>query len=291
MAKIKARLAKILQKLTSDEAQLKKARRRYRAERGRAKENHAKQVEFQKRADLASGKAGGGYASDANAKAFTASAARCEHRAYKSHLRAQHYLGRIKELIQKIEDLEIHEAKIKAELAKYRKEHGVVIEGNRVVGGTPGQRWKACLLASVANCSKGMPRGRRNFYSMTGAWDIDHEIIGGPEYGHRSDCSSTVTGWAKACGLPDPNGEDWHGGYTETLAGQHNGWKLVSQHYMETSGKPAYIVYGPRGATHHTEGYLGPGIRTAGHGSAPVDFGIVDDFGDQDFRCYCYEGK
>lgn len=287
MAKIKARLAKILQKLTSDEAQLKKARRRYKTERGRAKENHAKQMEFQKRADLASGEASGGYANNANAQALTDAAARCAHRAYKSHLRAQHYLGRIKELNRKIAGINTHKVKIESELKDWKKEHGVVVEDNKVVGGTPGQRWKACLLASVANCSNGK---RRNFYSMTGSWDIDHEIVGGPEYGHRSDCSSTVTGWAKACGIPDPNGKDWHGGYTGTLIGQHNGWKQVSQHYMETSGKPGYIVYGP-GPGHHTEGYLGPGIRTAGHGSAPVDFGVVDDFGDGVLRCYCYEGK
>lgn len=284
MAKIKARLAKILQKLSSDEAQLKKARRRYKAERGRAKENHAKQKEFQAKADKARGKLSAPFGSDA--QAFTDEASRTAHRAYKAHLRAQHYLGRIKELVQKIEGLEAHEDKIKAELAKYKKEHGVVIEGNKVVGGTPGQRWKAALLASVANCSNDK---RHNFYSMTGTWDIDHEITGGPKYGHRSDCSSTVTGWAKACGLPDPNGEDFRGGYTGTLVGQHNGWKQVSQHYMETSGRPGYIVYGP-GVGHHVEAYLGPEDRTAGHGSAPVDFGVVDDFGDGDYRCFVYEG-
>lgn len=285
MAKIKARLAKILQKLTSNEAQLKKARKRYKAERGRAKENHKKQMEFQAKADKARGNLSASFG--ANEQAFTDEAARCAHRAYKAHLRAQHYLGRIKELNQKIHDLGVHEDKIKTELAKWKREHGVVVEGNKVVGGTPGQRWKAALLASVANCSNGK---RRNFYSMTGNWDIEHELVGGPEYGHRSDCSSTVTGWAKACGLPDPNGEDFHGGYTGTLGGQHNGWKLVSRDSMEHSGLPSYIVYGPDPG-HHTEGYLGPGNRTAGHGDAAVDFGIVDDFGDGDFRCYSYLGK
>lgn len=283
MARIKARLAKILARLSTNEAQLKKARKRYKAARARAQKNHERQIKFQERADLASGKTSGGYPNSVNAKAFTDAADRCAHRAYKSHLKAQYWLGQIKSLIQKKEGLEVHEDKIKVELAKWKKEHGVVVDGNKVAGGTPGQRWKAALLTSVANCSN---QNRRNFYSQSGNWDIDHELVGGPEYGHRSDCSSTVTGWAKACGLPDPNGEDFRGGYTETLAGQHNGWKEVSRRYMETSGKPSYIVYGPRGATHHTEGYLGPGDRTAGHGSAPVDFGIVDDFGDGDFRCY-----
>lgn len=289
MAKIKARLAKILEKLTSNEAQLKTARKRYKAARMRAEKNHARQIKLQERADLASGKASGGYPNSANAQAFTDAAARCAHRAYKSHLKAIYWRGKVKTCVQRKEGLEAHEHTIEAELAKWKKEHGVVVEGNKVVGGTPGQRWRVALLASVKACSKGLPGGRRNFYSMSGTWDIDHELIGGPEYGHRSDCSSTVTGWAKACGLPDPNGEDFHGGYTGTLVGQHNGWKEVPRKYMETSGKPGYIVYG-LGVGHHTEAYLGPGDRTAGHGDAAVNFGIVDDFGDGQFRCYSFEG-
>jgi hypothetical protein len=283
MARIKARLAKVLEKLTSNEAQLKKARRRYKA-------NIALEAREKRKARAAQAAAHkalhyGHNEDQVKGEAETRKADRCLHRAHRAHLRSLYWRGKVKTAHQKIDGLGIHRDKIKAELTKWNEEHGVTITGNKVVGGTPGQRWKTCLLASVANCSNGK---RRNFYSMLGAWDIDHEIVGGPEYGHRSDCSSTVTGWAKACGLPDPNGEDWHGGYTGTLVGQHNGWKQVSQHYMETSGKPGYIVYGT-GAGHHVEGYLGPGTRTAGHGSAPVDFGVVALFGDSDYRCFVLE--
>lgn len=266
MARIKVRLAKILEGLSSNEAQLKRARRRYKANRALAQKNHKKALQAQEALDQDR-------------------ADRCSHRAYRAHLRAQFWLGKIRQTIQKIEGLGTHEDKIRVELAKWKREHGVVVEGNKVMGGSPGQRWKAALLTSVKNCSSGK---RRNFYSMSGTWDIDHELVGGPEFGHRSDCSSTVTGWAKACGLPDPNGEDFHGGYTGTLVGEHNGWRLVTRSHMESSGKPGYIVYGP-GVGHHVEAYLGPGDRTAGHGSAPVDFGVVDDFGDGDLRCYVLE--
>lgn len=286
MAKIEARLAKILEKLTSNETQLKKARKRYKANLALQAKEKAKAVRSQKEADEARRERVHTFPNPLGADAAERKAARCLHRAHKAHLRSVYWRGKVKLAVQKKHDLGIHQDKIAAELAKWKKEHGVVVEANKVVGGTPGQRWRAALSASVKNCANGR---RRNFYSQAGAWDIDHEIEGGPEYGHRSDCSSTVTGWAKACGLPDPNGEDFHGGYTGTLVGQHNGWKLVPQRYMETSGKPAYIVYGP-GTGHHVEGYLGPGDRTAGHGSAPVDFGIVDDFGDGQFRCYCFEG-
>jgi hypothetical protein len=274
-----------VEKLSSNEAQLEKAQKRYKAARAREQHNLKRQAEFQKRADLASGKVAGGYPNATNAQAFTAAADRCAHRAHKSRSKAQYWHGKVRAAQQKIHSLQIHEDKIAAELAKWKKEHGVVVEGNRVVGGTPGQRWKTALLASVQNCSNG---SRRNFYSQSGSWDIDHEIKGGPEYGHRSDCSSTVTGWAKACGLPDPNGEDFHGGYTGTLVGEHNGWRMVTRSRMESNGKPGYVVYGP-GVGHHVEAYLGPGDRTAGHGSAPVDFGTVDLFGDGSYRCFILE--
>lgn len=286
MIRIKARLAKILERLTSNEAQLKKARRRYKVCIALEVKEKAKAAAAQEEADLAAGKTKGGFANSGVAEMRTRQAARCLHRAHKAHLRSTYWRGKVKLAIQKKHDLGIHQDKITAELAKWKKEHGVVVEGNKVAGGTSGQRWKAALLTSVANCSNG---NRHNFYSQSGNWDIDRELVGGPAYGHRSDCSSTVTGWAKACGLPDPNGEDFHGGYTGTLVGQHNGWKEVSRHHMETARKPAYIVYGP-GSGHHTEAYLGPGDRTAGHGSAAVDFGVVDDFGDGDFRCYAFEG-
>jgi hypothetical protein len=287
MTRIKARLAKILERLKSNEAQLKKARRRYKANTGLEQKEKAKAAKFQQQADEERLETGHSFSNPLAADALDRKAARCLHRAHKAHLRSVYWRGKVKLAVQKKHDLGIHQDKIAAELAKWKKEHGVVVEGNKVVGGTPGQRWKAALLTSVKNCPNGK---RRNFYSQSGNWDIDHELVGGPEYGHRSDCSSTVTGWAKACGLPDPNGEDFRGGYTGTLVGQHNGWKEVSRSYMETFGHPAYIVYGP-GAGHHVEAYLGPGDRTAGHGSAAVDFGIVDDFGDGDLRCYVYEGS
>ena len=49
-----------------------------------------------------------------------------------------------------------------------------------------------------------------------------------------------------------------------------------------------YVVYGG-GVGHHVEAYIGPGDRTAGHGSAPVDFGRINLFGNGDFRCFIYD--
>lgn len=287
MARFRKALAKIAKALKLNHALLARAQRRYKVNRRRAYVAHNQQLKAQKRADdCRRTTAEGGYPNTRVAERFDREARRHAHVAYRNHLRAQHYLGVVKKLQQRIHGLETRHDKLEADARKWRTTHGVQIHGNTVTGGNPGQRWRAALLASVANCANGK---RRNFYSMSGGWDVDHVITPGEAYGERSDCSSTVTGWAKACGLPDPNGEDFHAGYTGTLVGEHNGWRQVSRAEMERSGKPGYIVYGP-GVGHHTEAFLGHGV-TCGHGSAPVDKGVVDLFGDGDYRCYILNSK
>jgi hypothetical protein len=283
LAKLRARLDALAKSLGLQWPLLRRARRRYRANRKRAFRFHAQATKVEKQADECRAK-GGYYIGIAEGK--DKEAATLHHKAFKNHARAQFWLGRIKVLKRRIDGIEGAQKEVVGELRKYKKEHKVTIRGNEVTGGTPGQRFRTAVLASVANCSSGK---RRNFYSMAGAWDVDHVITPGEEYGERSDCSSTVTGWCKAAGLPDPNGEDWRGGYTGTLIGQRNGWKLVSESAMKKKGW-GYVVYGG-GVGHHVEAYIGPGDRTGGHGSAPVDFGVVDLFGDGDYRCYILDTK
>jgi hypothetical protein len=209
--------------------------------------------------------------------------------------RAVFWRGRARVIAKRLAGIKTDSMKIEAEILKL----GVTITGNRATGGTDFERWLAVQNASVANCAKGPPDGRRNFYSMSGAWNIDHPITPGEAYGERSDCSQTVTAWAKAAGLPDPNGADWSGGYTGTLQQGHNGWRQVSFAQMVKSRRPAFLVYGS-GVGHHTEGWC-PVVndsgeivnanRTAGHGSAPVDYGVPDLFHDGDFRCFIYDPK
>lgn len=271
MSKLKAALAVVAEKLVSNQALLARAQRRYKASRKRAYKAHTQQIRAQEKADKATGP---------KAIALTKEAGRHSTVAYKNHLRAQHYLGVIKTLTQRLEGLETDQAKIAAEVKKLRPK----VKGQEVVGGTPKQRWFLACLTSVANCSNGT---RRNFYSQSGAWDISHELVGGPVYGERSDCSSTVTGWAKAAQLGDPNGAEWTGGFTGTLISQSNGWKEVSLAAIRKKGW-GYIVYG-EGSGHHTEGFTpskeSPD-RTSGHGSQPVDFGAVFLFGEGEFQRY-----
>jgi hypothetical protein len=216
-----------------------------------------------------------------------AKALRYDAKAEKEKARAVVWRGRARKLSNRIEGVETRIDKVKAELRKL----GSVVKGNRVEGGDEFERWRTCLLASVHNCATA---DRRNEYSMGGDWDIDHEIVGGPAPGNRSDCSSTVTGWSKACGFPDPNGQEYNGGFTGTLLTASGRWKQVSLEHMLKARRPAFIVYG-YGNGHHTEAWC-PAIadngdfidamRTAGHGSDPVDFGTVHLFGSGEVERY-----
>jgi hypothetical protein len=223
-----------------------------------------------------------------------AKALRYEHTETKNRTRKIFWRGRVKVLNRRVQGLESDQAATEAELAKWQKEHGVQIKGNRASGGTPYKRWMAVCLAAAANCASAK---RRNFYSQSGAWDVKHELEPGPAYGERSDCSSTVTGFAWSANLTDPNGQRFTGGYTGTLLGGHNGWREVSEAEMKRAGKPAFIVYVSSWSDtvgHHTEGWVpskSDSNRTVGHGDSRVDFGTVDDFGDGLFRCFIFDPK
>lgn len=274
MTRLRKALGAIVQSLDLQNALLDHARRRYFASRRRAFKANEQKKAAQATADTLRKQGHPQRAARKDKKAL-----RLEVVATKNHQRAIFWRGRTKVITQRIDKLLSEQQKLETQI----KALGVTIKGNKAVGGTAKERWIAVCLASVAHCANG---SRRNFYSQVGAWDVDHPITG-ERYGERSDCSSYVTSVAKAAGLPDPNGEDWQGGYTGTLVGQHNGWKQVTEKAMKRHGW-GYIVYGT-GVGHHTEAYIGPGDRTAGHGSAPVDFGTVNLFGDNDYRCYIHD--
>lgn len=279
MSKLETVHENLLASIGSREAQLGKAQRGYKANRKRAYVAHNKQKRAQRLAD----KYGnfGPNESQRKAEHYIREGRRFGVVAYNNHLRAQEELGKVKRLTQKLHELEIRNDEVEKRLAK------VTIKGNRAVGGTPWDRWMAVTLASVANCASGK---RRNFYSMAGGWDVDHVIVPGEAYGERSDCSSTVYGWIKAAGLPDPQGGNFAGGFTGTLAYPHadSGWKQVSLDKFLNTDAPGYIIYG-EGNGHHTEAKCPSDTdkyRTAGHGSAPVDFGTTFLFGSNEYQRY-----
>lgn len=273
MKKIKQALQAAADKISVNTASIAKCRKRYAVNHRKALRAHDTQIKAQKQSDAARA------AKDTKkSSALDAQAARAAHRAYRAHLRAQWWLAALKKKLQKEHNLEASQAQLKVELETWIKTHGVTINGNQVSGGTPLQRLKACALASAAGCSSGK---RPNFYSQSGAWDVDR-CITGEHYGERSDCSSWVTSVYKSCGLPDPNGASFSGGYTGTLITHGH---IVS---VSTIQPGDLVIYGPTSATHHVEMYVGPGVKTIGHGSAPVDPGVIDLFGDGNYHIVRY---
>jgi cell wall-associated NlpC family hydrolase len=206
----------------------------------------------------------------AKAAAEDKAALRHGHVAFKNHSRAQFWLGRVKVLTQRVHGLETTQAQLVAQLKAL--DH-VAIKGDSVTGGTAHERLKVAALAAAANCASGH---RPNFYSQSGAWDVSR-CISGEHYGERSDCSSWVTSAYKSAGLSDPNGTGFTGGFTGTLY-EHG--HAVNQANL----KPGDLIIYGAAPGHHVELYVGPGDKTIGHGSAPVDAGVCDLFGDGDWH-------
>jgi len=211
-------------------------------------------------------------------------------KAEKEKARAVVWRGRARKLSKRIEGIEDRIDHIEEQIARSNAH----VNGNKVEGGDEFERWLLCLNTMALNCSKSLPEGRRNFYSMSGSWNVDHPIHPGEEYGERSDCSQGQTSAIKACGFPDINGEDFKGGLTGTMLRAADRWKEVSLEHMLKARRPAVIVYGTDNG-HHTEGWC-PSIdafgnyidamRTIGHGTAAWDAGTVYDFGPGEYQRY-----
>lgn len=155
-------------------------------------------------------------------------------------------------------------ARLRAEL-----QHGPVkIVGDKASGGSTAERLEAVYKAAALAHLQGR---RHSFYSQAGRWTVQRAITG-ERAGYRSDCSQFVTsvfwsagGWRPASHkehIPDPNGENYSGGYTGTL-GSHG--KAIDASHRATGALGFYGPYPHR----HVEGCVGSGF--VGHGSPPVD--------------------
>jgi len=267
--KVKQALAKVASGLTQNRPLLARAQRRYEANRKRAFKANEQKKAAQVKADRFRSQGHVARAARKDKKALRLASV-----AYKNSQRAQFWLGRVKQLTQRIEKLETRQEDLEAELKKLS---GVTIKGNHATGGTPRERLKAVALASAAACASGK---RPNFYSQPGSWNVDR-VITGESSGMRSDCSQWFTSVYKACGLEDPNGTGYTGGYTGTLVAQG---KRISESELQPGDA---IIYGS-GTGFHVEMYVGPGNKTIGHGSAPIDPGVINLTGNGDYRCYSY---
>lgn len=266
------------------------AQSRYTAKRKAAFVAHNQQIHAEIAADARRGR----HSAKAHAQErhFDSVAAKKLVVAQRNHAKAQYWLGEIKRRQQIVRGLEVRADKLDAAAERFERNHGLHVVGNKVEGfGKPFERWVLAGETAVANCANGR---LRNFYSMPGGnFPINVCLVGGPQHGSRWDCSVFVTGLAWSCDFDDPNGEDFRAGYTGTLLHAAGKWHETSLQGMIQARKPGYIVYGG-GTGHHTEAWcpemdgdrMVDPYRTAGHGSAPVDYGTVHLFGSGEVERY-----
>lgn len=258
MKKIKAALAHLADRLTYRKGDLAKSRRHAKHFRELAEKEHKAQL-----------------AAEAGNNATKAE--RHRRRAESRQDKAIFWKGRVKQDVAALHNLDDRIAKRTDELAAWMKTHGVqFVSDNQVVGGTPHQRLEAAILRAAANYRAGTQPG---YYSMSGgARDYAHALNHYPQ-GRIWDCSTFADGAYLCCGLEAPSGPNTPtaGGWTGT-EGEHGTQISIG------AAKPGDLVlYGPF-PHHHVEVVLDPAQQTTiGHGSAPVDPGVFDLFGDGDF--------
>lgn len=276
------------------EAGLAVVQSRYASNRKRAFQAHNQQLRAQDQADV--WRARLSDKAQAKARYLDKLAGRKSVVATKNHARAQHFLGEVKRRQRVLHGLDERHDQLEKNAEIWLRNHGLHIVGNKVVGDASNfDKWIAAGQAAVSNCAHNKSR---NFYSMEGGgFPVQHCILGGAHHGERYDCSVFVTGLAWSCGFDDPNSENFNAGYTGTLLRGGGRWREVSLEQMLHARKPGFIVYGS-GDGHHTEawcpkvvdGKIVDFFRTAGHGSAPVDFGTIHLFGSGEVERYFIYG-
>lgn len=262
MIKIKEALQKVAERLQSNQALLQKARRRHKKFRERAEANHVAQIGAQEKGE-------------------TLKANRCAQRALRSHHKAIYWKGKVRQQTARINHLERSEKELEAELAKWKKEHGVYFEGaNKVRGGTPEQRLRAAIHKAALNYRKGTQPG---YYSQEGgARAYDHGLYHYPA-GHIWDCSTFADAMYYVCGLNSPSGPSGFtaGGYTGTeMAHGH----MIHEDQARSGDLVIFLRYPGDSIGHHVEVVDDPKAKTTiGHGDSAIDSaggGSYDLFGD-----------
>lgn len=287
MRKLKKALGGILDKLVTKRRRVAWQYRRWKVWDAKADRAHEAALDLRARADRK--RKEGDHAA---AAALDGQAIKRQAKADKYRALARIKVGRIKVLKRHILKLDRLADQLRDEIEDWIRENKVKVNiaANTVTGGTEKQRFRTAALLSSKRCLTGK---RVNFYSLTGSWNVD-KVFTGEDYGERSDCSQWLTSVCKAAGLPDPNGTNWTGGYTGTQVGEHGGWHRCSEAEMKRNGF-GYVIYGT-GVGFHVEAFVGPGEKdhqgsqfadlTIGHGSAPIDPGVIDLLGDGNYRCY-----
>ena len=257
--RLRRALRRLKKRLAKREDDLSKARRRYKSFRTLAHREH-KRHRAAKRAGA------------------TKLAERLGRRARDRQEKAIYWRGRVKELVEKIENLEPRIEDREAQIRKWQKEHGAHLVGkNKVRGGTPEERLRLAIHTAALNYRQGRQPG---YYSQTGASrKYSHGLYHYP-YGHIWDCSTFADAMYFVCGLESPSGPGAYrtGGFTGTEIAHG---RRVSESAARTGDLVIYLRYWGDTYGHHVEVVDDPDRKTTiGHGNSAINAGKFDLFGD-----------
>lgn len=258
MKKLREQIARVTRLLTTAEGRLKRAGRRWQKNHDKAHRWHKEAKKAERtahRLDLEGNKK--------RAAAEAQRAQRLHSRAYHAHLRAEHYVAKAKEFageLAKYKDA----LKTKTDKLEKLESRGAEWNGhNRVTGPDKQANLGLAMHLSMSHGSQ--------YYSQAGPLDLDHGITG-PTRGHRHDCSSWWWSMLKAAGIPDPTGGNYNINVFTGNEAEHG--EVISEAQLDTG---CAIYYGTA-PFHHVEAKDGPiseGPGTVGHGSDPIDRGVV----------------
>lgn len=266
MAKLRAALQRVADRLSGRKADLAKSRRRHKAWRERAEVQHGKQLRAERHG-------------------HSLRAASFKRRAERSHIKAIYWKGRVRRDDAAIPKLEALEAKLEGELADLVKQHGVRFEGeNKIRGGTAPQRSKAAQARAMLNYRNGTATASGTpYYSMEGGpRDYGHILYHYPS-GRIYDCSTYSDGLCFVTGDPSPSGPHGYelGGYTGT---EMEYGTVIQEGHERIGDQVVYLRYHGDMIGHHVEKIYDPEHKvTSGHGDAAIDIGAngsYDIFGD-----------
>lgn len=260
LKKLRRRLRRIATALIGKERSLGIAQHRWEMNHVRAVANHRAGKEADREAAKAKR-----LGHPKRQKAAELKAARCHHRAFRAKRRADFWIGQVKTLTSEVHDLAETKEQLEARIRKLIEESGckVDIPGNRVTGGADKQRVGVAMHVSASHA--------REYYSQEGTFSTKFCLTGPPTTSYRYDCSSWFASVYDCCGLPDPSGENFQAGWTATLA-EHG--HRIRESDLDT-GDAILYGYAPFFHVEMKDGPMSRSPYTIGHGSAPVDRGIV----------------
>lgn len=258
MEKLKKQIEALLNRFRTEERRRAVAQHKWQVNHEKAVREHHKQKEAEHAAIKAAKEHHPKLAEAENAKA-----ARCRHRAAKAHARATYFVGKVKEFSQGVLDLESRIELKKAKLKKLEERGVHFVSKNRVAGGSAKDRLAFCMHYSELHGSQ--------FYSQTGSLDLKHGLTG-PSAGHRHDCSSWADSMFFSADLKDMVGDDFLENVWTGNEAEHG--EPIAEAQLDTG---CAIFYGTA-PFHHVElkdGPMSESDHTVGHGSPPIDRGVV----------------